>query len=657
MPDSTTNAAATAICDDIDLDGIFDDAETAVDATAGGLYKAAAAGVMSARAHLLTCLDEGDPERGVPALSVANGLPTIAYYAVEAWLQDWTGLKGRRIADELLKVINLVAGEVNKLAGKDKSVRPLPRVDAVPAAQLVQVLRHENLFRLVAANSAQMAGSAEDLPLCRYDDDLDSPTYGLHVPVEATDVLSLLVKMGTGSKGQAEAVYDLLCAGSEIVERCHERDYVPLSDGIWHYAERRKIEFSPNIVLLSKASVTFDPDCPPELPVYDLPDGTTWNVRDGISVLAAGDPEIEQILWEGVGASLRPLVRWNKCLALVSEVGNNGKGTYLELVRTLVGPNACVEKDVAAFGDDYPDIDRLNAASVVLGDENDTNGFLKSARVIKSVLTANPVTVKRKYRRNISVTFRGVMIQCLNATPRSADKSSSFYRRWIFVPMRARFEGCEVTEIKDKFIPDERTLTWVAWYVLTQMPAYYAFSGASAADEQMAEVQTENDPVRAFWTELRDEFVWDLLPYPFLHDLYVAWLHRNVPEGRALSARRFTKELKLVLEGIGDDQWEATDTAVRPGGLIASADPLVTDYKLDGWRFSAFYQTPSMPKWEREKLTALKPNYRGLVRRPRPEPDPAVRAKLDAMQAEMDRMQAAAKAAADEPWTPKEDKK
>lgn len=116
------------------------------------------------------------------------------------------------------------------------------------------------------------------------------------------------------------------------------RDLIAVNNGIFNYATKQLLPFSPDYVFVAKSHVDYK-DHPP-LPVYHNPeDNTSWDVESWMRELS-DDPEIVQVLWEILGAILRPHVRWNKAAWFYSETGNNGKGTLCELMRCLLGKGA-----------------------------------------------------------------------------------------------------------------------------------------------------------------------------------------------------------------------------------------------------------------------------------------------------------------------------
>ena len=138
-----------------------------------------------------------------------------------------------------------------------------------------------------------------------------------------------------------------------------------------------------------------------------------------------------------------------------------------------------------------------------------------------------------------------MMVQCLNEYPKVKDRSDSFYRRQIFVPFEKCFTGRENKNIKAQYLQDPEVLQYVMYKLLNM--DYYELSEPDACRLALADYKENNDPVRQFWNEFEDEFVWDLLPYPFLFDLYKKWYDENFPRAQQVSRIVFINALKTIV--------------------------------------------------------------------------------------------------------------
>ena len=362
--------------------------------------------------------------------------------------------------------------------------------------------------------------------------------------------------------------------GAKKTERTKDPDLIAVNNGIFNYKTKQLMPFSPDYVFISKSKVNYNPNAV-NINIHNNQDNTDWNVEDWMHTLS-DDNDIVNLLWEILGAIIRPHVKWDKSAWFYSETGNNGKGTLCELMRNLCGDGTYATIPISDFGKDFM-LEPLVHANAIIVDENDVGQFIDKAGNLKAVITNDVIMINRKFKSPIPFQFFGFMVQCLNEMPRIKDKSNSFYRRQLFVPFTKTFTG--------KAEPD-------------------------ACTDVLSEYKEYNDPVRLFVDEILPQCKWDLLPFTFLYDLYKEWFKENIPSGQALSSVNFNKDIITVVnEG---DEWFCKDKQkkIRTGHRMDKSEPLIIRYQLKNW-YNPLYHGNDPDKIA---LPALQANYRGLER-------------------------------------------
>ncbi|QCP08418.1 DNA primase [Micrococcus luteus] len=499
-------------------------------------------------------------------------------------------------------LLDLCAAVARRLGDRKHDGAPrfyAPR--ALPVSAVAAMLAHLHRYCVVDLGLPASDGVAP--LLVRYAD--DGPLEGTYSRVtEASLYVDALALEPESSPKQMEELFARLAARSQVVHRCSDPNLVPVANGIFDYRTKTLREFDPELVFLFKAATRYV-DAPP-MPMIVQPDGTDWNPVDWMASLAP-DPEVRHLLWEVTGALLRPLNAWDKWLALISPEGRNGKGTLLAMWRALLGPDAHKSATLASFGADFPDIEGLNEKSAILTDENDVGRYLESSATLKSIVTGDVLSAPVKHSKAVPVAFQGLMVQCMNDLPRAKDKSSSFYRRLLAVPMEANFtEATENKAIKHDYVQRPEVLEWVLHHVLVEMEAFTSFSEPAACAALKDDVRDANDPVRVFVAEFIDQFAWDLVPTTFAHDLYKAWLVRRWPNTHPVNEAEFIRQVSGHMAEYG---WEHKKN-VRVSSRMHSHEPLINEYDLRAWMNPA-YNGPDPVK---RAAPLLKPSYRGWVR-------------------------------------------
>lgn len=134
---------------------------------------------------------------------------------------------------------------------------------------------------------------------------------------------------------------------------------------------------------------------------------------------------MEKLIWQIIGAVIRPNVRWDKVVMPYSTKGNNGKGTLCRLLRNLCGEGNYTSIAINDMSKNFR-LAPLLSASAVIVDENNVTGYLDDASTFKALITGDKVQIEAKYKNPVDFRFSGLMVQCVNFLPRVNDKTSSF---------------------------------------------------------------------------------------------------------------------------------------------------------------------------------------------------------------------------------------
>jgi len=395
-------------------------------------------------------------------------------------------------------------------------------------------------------------------------------------------------------------------------------DLIAVNNGVFDYKNKKLLPFSPEYVFMAKCRVDYNAKA--QLVVIHNPDDNTdWDVVSWLDELS-DDPEIVDLIWEILGAIVRPFVRWSKSAWFFSVKGNNGKGTLCVLMRNLCGSDSVAAIPLSDFSKNFA-LEPLTRSNAIIVDENDVGVFIDKVGNLKAVITNDVIPIDRKFKSPISYQFFGFMVQCLNEFPRLKDKSDSFYRRQLFVPFDKCFTGRERTYIKDDYLNRPEVLEYVLYRVLNM--TFYTLSEPQRCKDVLSEYKEFNDPVRQFFNEFETQFHWDLLPFQFLYDLYKAWSIKNNPNGTIQGRNKFIQELLNVIKN--SKIWYCQDkgTQVRSGGRMEGPEPLVLEYELKDW-MNGEYKGGGNPQLM-ARPSVVKPKYYGITRydnAPRPSDEP-----------------------------------
>lgn len=339
---------------------------------------------------------------------------------------------------------------------------------------------------------------------------------------------------------------------------------VAVNNGIFDYDTKELLPFSPDYIFTAKSRVNYNPNAK-NVVIHNDSDGTDWDVESWMSDLS-DDPEIPKVLWQVLGAIIRPHVPWDKSAWFYSESGNNGKGTLCELMRLLCGTGSYASISLSEFSKDFM-LEPLTRVTAIIVDENDVGTYIDKAANLKAVITNDVIQINRKFKTPVAYRYRGFMVQCLNEMPRIKDKSDSFFRRQLFIPFDKCFTGKERKYIKHDYLHRQEVLEYVLFRVLNMN--YYELDTPQSCVDALDTLKEANDPVAMFMNELTDFYpngsgfrAFDKIPCKMLFDMFSNWYERNNNAKCQLQSAAFNKQIACWAKG-HSLEWEFCAQKVR----------------------------------------------------------------------------------------------
>lgn len=536
--------------------------------------------------------------------SVSKSLNHVISEATYAYLKSIDPLSpplAEEIVDGMLEETTMLIDMENATRAKGKK---LPVLNALEPWQIAQIVLYLYPIRRIAG-AGLSSDKTYDLLALYQEDGKDKGIY-----VTDDESLQKIIRQYNIKikKSEMSLCIDIISENAERVQCCTDRDLIAVNNGIFNYRTKQLMDFSPDYVFTAKCRVDYNPNAQ-NINIHNSDDGTDWDVESWMHTLS-DDDEVIQLLWEILGAIIRPYVSWNKSAWFYSETGNNGKGTLCELMRQLCGEGSYVSIPLADMGKDFA-LEPLVRCSAIIVDENDVGTYVDKAANIKALITHDVIQINRKFKQAIAYRFRGFMVQCLNEMPRVKDKSDSFYRRQLFVPFEKCFTGVERKYIKDEYLHRKDVLEYVLHKVLHM--DYYSLSEPEACKLALEEYKEINDPIIQFWGELGDEFTWNFLPLRFVFDIYQKWYRKYIGKlDTGKSKARFEKDFKPIILASG--KWRYVDSPVSVKTKIQIEEPLIEQYDLTDWANTRYTGSTDRSKYcTCPEMIATK-KYRGYER-------------------------------------------
>ena len=446
---------------------------------------------------------------------------------------------------------------------------------ALPPAVIATCILHREL-----KHTGLIGKSRATAELMTYED--AGPDEGLYVPAE--DSIRRLARQYhyTISSKDLNAVVECVRDSVSLLKESEDSDVVALANGLFNLRTKELRPFSPDVVLTSKASVAFRENAT-TCPVID-----GWSVDEWIRGLANNDLDVDKLFWQVIAALFRPDHSFNKAALLYSPTGSNGKGTFVELLRNLVGVERVATLSMSDFSEQFLP-EELRSAFCVLSDENEVGYYLKEAGAFKAWVTHDWTRFNVKHGSMTSIKGRGLCVFCANELPSSKDKSESLYRRFIPIPFLKRYVGADENKaIKNDYVKLPEVLEYVAHKAL-MMDLFDSFIEPAVCKELLDQIRVENDPVLQFAEEFLPQFKWDLLPWKFSFRLYSAWMRKEVPSGHPVGSREFIKRMTDYVDKNPSCGWfvprgaDGNQKAMSTQNRIVGDEPLAVEYDLHEW--------------------------------------------------------------------------
>jgi putative DNA primase/helicase len=160
--------------------------------------------------------------------------------------------------------------------------------------------------------------------------------------------------------------------------------------------------------------------------------------------IMGGDAELVDFLQRAVGYALTGDTR-EECLFFCYGGGANGKSTFLETIRWMLGSYG-MQSDFSSFitrhSSDGPrgDLARMRGARLVTASEADSDkGF--DAKVIKTLTGNDTIVARRLYEHEFEFRPQHKLFLGANHKPIVKEVTEAFWRRMRLIPFTVTFKG------------------------------------------------------------------------------------------------------------------------------------------------------------------------------------------------------------------------
>lgn len=432
--------------------------------------------------------------------------------------------------------------------------KPVSNVSLNPR-QVTDILEKHFKFAVLADDD----GEFENVPLYFYDAES-----GLYKHSDSFIKAYInMVDNNISINGQKEILNKLRTEAfqNHKLTKNHNTNLIPMINGIYDKTKHELIDFDPKHVFTTKINIIYDDKATTE-PIYN---NGQWSISKWFNEIANGDKEKLTLLWQTIAAAINFNQNIKTAVILLDgsplQNGSNGKSTFEDLLRNIVGETSTASIQIREFTIDKVLVNIVDKALVV-GDDNDPDSFIESSANFKRVITGDPINISPMYKQSFPYRFKGLVVQSANGMPRFKDHTNALFRRFRVIKFTKIYqENAQNKRIKAEYIKDHQLLSW-----LFNKAIKYDISDGLINTQESIDVLNENkeesDPVLSFANEYMDDFKSTRIPTKILFNYFLVCMKKENRPSR-ISQNEFTRRIKPILEDKGWRYYKKTKTPTK----------------------------------------------------------------------------------------------
>ena len=312
-------------------------------------------------------------------------------------------------------------------------------------------------------------------------------------------------------------------------------NYIAFRNGIYNLFDDSFEDFSQDKIIVNKLDWDYNPEA-----YSEIADKT-------LNKLACEDEQIRTLLEEVIGYSFFRRNELRKAFILIGDKAN-GKSTYLDMIKTLLGDDNTSALDLNELGDRFKTAELFGKLANIGDDIGDE--FIPNPAVFKKLTSGDRLNAERKGQDPFDFNSYAKLLFSANNVPRIKDKSGAVIDRLIIIPFNATFSSNDPDfdpYIKYKLRSDEcmMYLINVGLKGLKRVIANRKFTTCDKVQKQIEEYEEHNNPVILFFKEIDEDQIVNE-PTKKVYRLYQEFCIAN--SFQAMSNIEFSRQVKKRLD-------------------------------------------------------------------------------------------------------------
>lgn len=268
-------------------------------------------------------------------------------------------------------------------------------------------------------------------------------------------------------------------------------NYIAFRNGILNIVDDSFTPYSPDFVITNKIDWCYNLAARAEL------------VDKTLDKMAVQDPQIRALLEECIGYCFYKRNELRKCFILTGDKAN-GKSTFLDMVKTILGDDNTCALDLKELGDRFKTAELFGKLANIGDDIGDE--FIANPAVFKKLVTGDRINVERKGKDPFDFNNYAKFLFSANNIPRIKDKTGAVLDRLTIVPFNATFTKDD-PDYRPYIKYDLRKEECVEYLIklgvlgLKRVLKNRAFTMSERVQKEMEVYEETNNPIVGFFKE------------------------------------------------------------------------------------------------------------------------------------------------------------
>lgn len=267
--------------------------------------------------------------------------------------------------------------------------------------------------------------------------------------------------------------------------------YIAFKNCIYDIESDEILDFSPEYVITNKINFDYNEEAYSEI------------THATLDKLACNDDRIRNLLEEVIGYTFYRRNELRKAFVMLGDKAN-GKSTYLDMIKTLLGDGNTAALDLKELGDRFKTAELFGKLANIGDDIGDD--FIPNPAVFKKLTSGDRLNAERKGQDPFDFNNYSKMLFSANNLPRIKDKSGAVISRLVIIPFGATFSKDDPDYdpyIKYKLRKPESMeyLIQLGLDGLKRVLKNREFTVSEKVQKELEEYEETNNPILLFFKE------------------------------------------------------------------------------------------------------------------------------------------------------------